>query len=120
MKVAIVGGRTYTNYAEMKTKMNRWRRGRLVGIDLIISGGARGADTLAERYAKDNNIPFIVYVADWDGLGKKAGAIRDEYIAAACDHLIAFPTKVSVGTWITIRHARRKKKAVTVYKVTGS
>ena len=51
----------------------------------IVSGGARGADSLAERYAKERNLPLKVFTADWNRFGKSAGYKRNrqmhEFIA---------------------------------------
>jgi hypothetical protein len=47
-------------------------------IECIIEGGARGADRLAQKWAKLNNIPLITCKADWDTHGKKAGILRNQ------------------------------------------
>lgn len=54
----------------------------------LVSGGARGADKLAEQYAKQNKINIIIYEADWSK-GKHAGFERNHLIAEKCDILIA-------------------------------
>lgn len=46
-------------------------------ITSIVHGGARGADTLADQYADNNNIPKLVFQADWNKNGKAAGPIRN-------------------------------------------
>lgn len=53
----------------------------------IISGGASGIDTCAENYAKKFDIPYKVFPADWS-LGKKAGPLRNEQMAAYADALL--------------------------------
>lgn len=47
-------------------------------IEVIIHGGAKGADSLAGVWAKENNIRVEVYKADWERYGKKAGILRNE------------------------------------------
>lgn len=51
----------------------------------IVSGGAKGADSLAERYAREHNLPLKVFPADWNRFGKSAGYKRNrqmhEFIA---------------------------------------
>jgi YspA, cpYpsA-related SLOG family len=37
---------------------------------VVITGGARGADTLAVQWAEDRGIPAEVYMAGWEGLGR--------------------------------------------------
>lgn len=43
----------------------------------IVSGGARGVDTLARLYAQSNGIEFTEHVADWEGHGRRAGYLRN-------------------------------------------
>lgn len=47
----------------------------------IISGGAVGADTLGERYAKERGYSLIQFPANWDKYGKRAGYIRNAEMA---------------------------------------
>jgi hypothetical protein len=63
------------------------------GVTLVIAGGARGADTLAEEWAKAVGLPCRVFMADWAGLGRKAGPIRNEQmLSKGQPHLVvAFP-----------------------------
>lgn len=71
----VVGSRSFNNYGLMKAKLDKL----LVNQDsvLIVSGGARGADTLAEQYAKERCCPCEVFPADWS-TGKSAGFVRNE------------------------------------------
>ncbi len=47
----------------------------------IVSGVARGADRLGEQYAKVAGYEVSRFPADWDGLGKKAGYVRNAEMA---------------------------------------
>lgn len=47
----------------------------------IISGAARGADKLGEQYAKVAGYELSKFPADWDGLGKRAGYVRNAEMA---------------------------------------
>ena len=47
----------------------------------IISGTARGADKLGEQYAKIAGYELSKFPADWDGLGKRAGYVRNAEMA---------------------------------------
>ena len=73
--ILVAGSRNYYNYSEFKNVMDYTNN--KYHITEIISGGARGADSLAERYAKENNIPIKVFPANWDMYGKTAGFIRN-------------------------------------------
>ncbi len=116
MKVGIVGCRKYSNYEEFKNKIDIWEK--INGsISTIISGGATGADSLAEKYAQENNIELIIHEAEWDKYGNKAGPIRNTLIVNDCDKLIAFPSKSSRGTWDSVIKAKNADKDVTVYTI---
>lgn len=56
----------------------------------IISGGARGADGMAERYAKEFGFNFVCYPADWNTYKKSAGYRRNVDMGKACDTGIVF------------------------------
>ena len=124
MKVAIVGCRSYNNYPYFKEKIEEWiqKNGK---IDVIVSGGATGIDSLAEKYADDNHIPKIIYSVpkeDWHKIGDIAGPLRNTKIinelseVSTC-HVIAFPSKKSKGTYDTIRKANNKKIPITIYNI---
>lgn len=83
-------------------------------ISSIISGGAKGADSLAEQYANLNNIDTIIFKPDWS-IGKGAAAIRNIKIVENSDIIIAFWDGVSKGTRMTIDMAASKN--VKVFKV---
>jgi hypothetical protein len=65
---------------------------------VVLSGTARGADTLGEQWAKRNNIPVERYPADWDTHGKRAGFLRNWRMARKGDALIALWDGLSRGT----------------------
>lgn len=125
MKVAIVGCRDYNNYTYFKEKIEEWINEH-GPIDSIVSGGATGVDTLAEKYADENNIKKIIYPVseeEWHRLGFAAGPIRNTKIINElltspnhC-HVIALPSKKSKGTYDTIRKANNKKIPVTIFHV---
>lgn len=64
----------------------------------IISGGARGADTIGEQYAHERNIPLIKMNAEWDKYGRSAGYIRNKDMAEKANGLVAFWDGKSNGT----------------------
>ncbi|MCD7910992.1 DUF2493 domain-containing protein [Bacillus velezensis] len=88
--VIIAGTRTFNNYP----LLTQWCDHLLQFYDssqvVIISGGARGADKLGERYAKDRGMGLIVKPALWDRYGKSAGYIRNKQMAEIADALILF------------------------------
>jgi hypothetical protein len=82
----------------------------------VIHGGARGVDTLADKYAKVLGHDVQVFKADWKTHGKAAGPIRNNEMLDTCpDVVIAFWDGVSKGTKHAIGEASRRGLAVEVY-----
>lgn len=120
IKLGIVGWRDYQDYELFSMIVDDYIHG--VGgfdkIKTIVSGGAKGIDTFAERYAKDNNIKLIVFEAEWDKYGKSAGPMRNNYIVESSTHILGLPRKnKSVGTYDTLRKARAKNLHVTEIEI---
>ena len=109
INLAVVGSRDFTDYDYMKSIL-RW-----YDIKCIISGGARGADKLAERYAIDNGIKYKEFPADWDKYGKRAGPLRNQEIVNNSDEIVAFWDKSSPGTRNTINIAKQNGKPTYIY-----
>lgn len=81
----------------------------------IISGGARGVDSLGEWYGQCFGIPVYVMPAEWDKYGKAAGPIRNEQMAKEADALIAVWDGKSQGTRHMIRCAKEEGLEVFVW-----
>ncbi len=81
---------------------------------VIVSGTARGADTLGERYAQERGYSIEQYPADWEHAGKAAGFIRNAQMASVADALIAFWDGQSRGTAHMIELARKHELQVRV------
>ena len=96
MKLIIAGSRGFTSYETLKTHLHK------LGLDnkelTVISGCARGADQLGERWAQELGKPVIRMPADWDKYGKSAGYKRNEEMARIATHLVAFWDGSSRGT----------------------
>jgi len=110
MKTAVIGTRTFENYQELCETLDNLSNKPTE----IISGGATGADALAERYAKDKNLPLTIHLANWKEYGKAAGPIRNQIIIENCDQLVAFWDGQSKGTSHTIKTAKAKGKPTKV------
>ena len=116
MNVAIVGCRKFDQYEIVRDKVLSIFRKNVMPSQ-IISGAATGVDTLAKRFAFENDIPLQEYPAEWKKYGKSAGPIRNQKIVNASDMVIAFPSQSSRGTWNTVRLAKEKGIPVHVFKV---
>lgn len=114
MNVAIVGSREYPRMDAVR----RYVRS-LDEHDIVISGGARGVDTVAERAARHLGIRVAVYPADWAIHGLRAGAVRNKVIVEQAGRVVAFWDGESPGTKITIDLARKKGIPVIVYGPDG-
>ena len=114
MQVSIIGSRTFTDYTKMKQELDEILNLEEVGS--IISGGAKGADTLAERYANEMGINFIKYVPDWS-VGRHAGLDRNTTIVSESDLVICFWDGSSKGTEDSIRKAHKMGKEVKIVYV---
>jgi hypothetical protein len=118
--LALVGSRDFHDYDRfvqgVEQSLEEWDL-RIEDIKCIISGGAKGADTLAERFSKDRNIAIIVLSPDWNKLGKRAGLVRNSDIVEASTHMIAFPTKTSKGTYDSINKAKKKSIHLKIVNV---
>lgn len=83
----------------------------------VLSGTARGADTLGEQWAQQFRVPLEYYPADWNTHGRgMAGKIRNQAMADAADALVALWDGNSGGTADMIRRARAAGLKVFVYK----
>ena len=98
-KIIIAGGRDFMDYNLLKEKTNKILQEKRVSHKIVIvSGCARGADTLGLRYASENAFDAEEYPADWDKYGKKAGYMRNVEMAENANALIAFWDGKSKGT----------------------
>ena len=87
--------------------------------DLVISGGATGADEVGEQWAEAVGIPVERHPADWSAHGKAAGPIRNQAMAERGTHLLAFPGPKSRGTYDVVRKARAAGLEVLVHEIGG-
>ena len=108
MKLAIIGSRDFNDYDMLVDFL--WRYKDSENIDSIISGGAKGADLLGKKCAKDIGFHYVEFLPDWEKYGKAAGFIRNSQIVDACDEVIAFWDGKSRGTQDTITKAKKAKK----------
>ena len=119
MRCIIAGGRDFKDYERLKKVMDSCP----YEITEVVCGKARGADSLGEKWAIERGIHVKYFVADWEGLGKRAGFVRNVDMAEyACENgsdnglLVAFWNEVSRGTKSMIDLATKKCMVVKVIK----
>ena len=116
--ILVAGSRGFDDYETMRCVMNR-----IICSEkeiTIVSGGARGADRLAEKYAKENGFNLKVFPAQWNKYGKSAGYRRNEemqkFIANQTRRrIICFWDGQSKGTAHNFSVAKKYNNTLTVY-----
>ena len=109
-KIAVVGSRGFNDYSLLEKTLTPYLP------FILVSGGARGADSLAERFAGKNNLQKIIFLPDWDKYGRRAGFLRNIKIVDESDRVIAFWDGNSPGTKSSIDLARKKNKGLLVVR----
>ena len=112
--VIIAGSRTFSNYKLLKERCDYFFSNRKPTA--IISGAARGADSLGERYAKERGIDVIRFPAKWDMFGKQAGYVRNREMLSHADALLVAWDGKSKGTEHMIKIAKDKGIPVRIIK----
>lgn len=118
MKICIAGGRDFDDY-DVLAKVVDHVIEEIPPPIIIISGKAKGADTLGERYAKEHGFDVLLFPADWKQHGKGAGPIRNAKMAEEADMLIAFWDGSSRGTRNMIGQMQKRGKPYNVFDYNG-
>ena len=138
MKLIIAGSRTFNDYEYLREMaigvINDYIdeteafSGKRIGEDgegpidkfiTIISGTARGADQLGEKFAIEEGLGLEQYPAKWDIYGKSAGFRRNEQMAKIGTHLLAFWDGKSRGTKHMIDLAQYHGLKINVVRFKG-
>ena len=105
-QVIIAGGRDFSDYELFCRKCDKFFQDKRPTA--IISGMARGADSLGALYAREHGIPVLEFPPDWEGLGRRAGMVRNLQMLDAADAVVAFWDGESRGTGHTIQEAKKR------------
>ena len=106
MKLLIAGSRSIenfdlTNYIPPET-------------DLIISGGAKGIDEIAENFADQHKISKLIIYPRYDIYGKAAPLKRNEKMVDLADQILIIWDGISHGTKHTVSYAKKKNKNIVL------
>lgn len=115
-KVIVAGSRSFQDYRLLKATLDHLLSRKEGESVVIISGGARGADSLGERYARERGYRVKRFPAQWERYGRSAGYRRNEVMAAYADALVAFWDGKSPGTRHMIEVACQQGLAVRVIR----
>lgn len=106
-RILITGSRRYRDaQAVEEALLDVWHDATQLGADIVVvHGHARGADRLADAWARRNGIPVERHPADWS-IGRAAGPLRNQHMVDLGAHLVlAFPAGASTGTRDCTRRA---------------
>ena len=113
MKVVIAGSRDITDYDILLKAIKECP----FQITEVISGRARGVDTLGEKYAEDYGLKLHPFPADWKRLRNAAGPIRNAQMADFADAVLCVWDGKSPGTKDMMNQARTRGLPLYVFKV---
>lgn len=111
MKTIIAGSRGITDYFVLLQAIKDCP----FSITSVVSGCAKGIDTLGEQYAQENSLKLYKFPADWSTYGKRAGYIRNAEMADNAEALLAIWDGNSRGTKHMINTAIQKGLEVHIY-----
>lgn len=105
MRVLVCGGRDYDQRGALNRKLDELHAER--PVQLLVSGGAAGADRLGQLWAERHKIPVAVYPANWRFVGRAAGPVRNGSMLTfgQPDLVVAFSG--GAGTSDMVRRARQ-------------
>lgn len=111
MKLAVIGSRDFDNDIQLNEVLLTYKD----EITLLISGGSKGADAMAEQWAKAHGIETLIFLPEWSKYGRSAGVMRNQDIIKSCDLCIAFWDGKSKGTASSIRLCKKYGKPCKVF-----
>ena len=124
INLVIVGSSRFYDYSVIEDAIENWVEMEAYP-DLVIVGGASGVDYLAERWADNHAIPFVVFSEEWSaprpgledsGRGEAPTSLTHQLLDAAT-HVLAFPSPPSKWTRKIIDMANERKIPMVVHEV---
>jgi hypothetical protein len=120
MKTIIAGSRKFFDLLSQDSSIDEKLKQQMGSLDFrptaVLSGRAKGIDRWGEKWAKENNIPVLLYPANWNKYGRSAGPIRNSKMVKNADALVAFQLNQSRGTNDVIQKAAKAGLIVCVFE----
>jgi len=114
-KLIVAGGRDFVDYRLLSNALNEIASTVYQNEAIsIVSGMARGADSLGNRFAHEHKVKLYEFPADWNTHAKSAGFIRNKQMGNFADGLLAFWDGKSRGTAQMIEYMRSLNKPVNI------
>ena len=115
-RVIIAGSRSIVDYTALQYAIGQSD----FSITEVVSGCARGVDSLGEQWANREGIPVAQFVPDWGRFGRAAGMYRNSDMASYTDGAIILWDGESRGTLDMIDKMRRLGKPYEVWLFDGT
>ena len=106
MKLAVIGSRKISDISISKHIPGN--------VSEIVSGGARGIDTCAKKYALEHGLKLTEFLPDYKRYGRGAPIIRNKEIVNYADKILAIWDGSSKGTLSVIKYAEKIGKPCEV------
>ena len=103
-RLVVAGSRGFDSYERLSAELDKYLKGR--SNVTIISGTARGADRLGEKYAQEHGYKIEQVPAQWAKYHQGAGPIRNKQMVKTADAVLVFWDNESTGTKNIIECAR--------------
>lgn len=115
VKLAIVGSRSFEDYDLLKRYI--FDHYNINEIACIVSGGAKGADSLAKRFSIEYSIKLIEFLPEWEKYGKGADYVRNKLIWENADEGLAFWDGKSKGTQHSFEISKKLNKTCHIVMI---
>ena len=111
--LGVIGSRSFSDWEKLLMELEEY----LPFVKTIVSGGASGADRLAERWAEKNGLDVVLYLPDFSRYGRGAYRERNKKIVEVSDFVVAFWDGRSKGTKMTLNYCNSYEKPYRIIAV---